>query len=391
MRKGREKYPIRLGLVRLLFLNRMKRGEHMGLSGDDNVQQKLTRVRPPRVKITYDVETGGAQRAMQLPFIVGIFANLSGDAGSPDLPIPYKQREFIEIDRDNIYDIMKASGASVNLASVALPPTVAGGDVEHDPTVLTFETLDDFLPFSVVKRVGRLAAHNAARGNVRMLQARAEIDDDLAAVLNRACAPDQAPLRKAISDKYTAADTAAKAAANGKTPASPTEGWRTIAVTPAATSALVPPAQLTADNVLEQLLGHLVTTQPPAAPAAAGANAAAAGANAAPAAAGGNAAPAAAGGNAAAPAPAPAAAGNAAAPAAAPTPADWGDSLALLGYFNSVVLTAIDAGPQPPWSRSTPRSARTSTRSCMRTRSRNSNRRGAALRAWWRTPKPARC
>lgn len=295
----------------------------MGFIEDDNVQQKLTRVRPPRVRITYDVETGGAERATQLPFIVGIIADLAGDAGGPQTPLPYKQREFIEIDRDNIFDIMKASGASVDLAGVALPPLKPGGDPEHDPTKLVFRSLEDFLPMSVVGQVPRLAARNTARGSVRGLQAKAEIDDTLAGVLDRICAPDQAALRTAISAAFPA----------GTDKKSPADLWGTLSVKPAATADLVTPDKLSADNVVAQLMGRLVTTQPQSADQQAAGQP-------------GDQKPAdqAAGDQ---PAEGKPAQPNAPATPAASTPPDWSDALVTIGQFNDTVLSAISAQNPP--------------------------------------------
>ncbi len=65
----------------------------------ESLQKKIGRVRPPRVQITYDVETGGAIEKKELPFVVGVLADLSGQ---PDKPLPaIKDRKFVEIDRDN--------------------------------------------------------------------------------------------------------------------------------------------------------------------------------------------------------------------------------------------------------------------------------------------------
>lgn len=334
----------------------------MGFIEDDNVQQKLTRVRPPRVRITYDVETGGAEAATQLPFIVGIFANLAGDAGGPDTPIPYKQREFIEIDRDNIFDIMKASGASVSLSTVALSPTNPGGNPEHDSTNLLFRTLDDFSPLAVVQQVPRLAARNALRGNVRGLQARAEIDDDLAATLDQICAPDQAPLRQAIAAKYPVSADPSK-------PNGPVV-WGALGLTPEPAGKLVPPAQLNADNVVAQLMGRLVTTPPPtpvanAAPTVNGAGQGQApGASTASVTAEGTGTDAGTGsgtetdagtgtGTDAATGAGSGAGGatGAATSATQPPPADWQDALITIGHFNNAVIASITAQTAAPTKR----------------------------------------
>ncbi|CAB3773952.1 type VI secretion system contractile sheath large subunit [Paraburkholderia humisilvae] len=264
----------------------------MSFSEDDKVQQKLTRVRPPRVKITYDVETGGAMRAVELPFIVGIFANLAGDAGGPNMPAPYKQRQLIEIDRDNIHDVMKASGASVDLSKVALPPETPDGTPKRDATILTFGTLGDFAPIAVVRRVPRLSMRNDARARVRGLQARAEIDDVLASVLNRICASDQAALRAAIVARY-------REGADANAYSEP-DRWAALDIKPEATAALVAADALTADDVLAQLLGRLVITQP-------------------------------------------AADGDAAPAEASAVPPDWQDARVTIGHFSNAVLSVFDA------------------------------------------------
>ena len=73
-------------------------------------EKKLARVRPPRVQITYDVETGGAIQKKELPFVVGVLADLSGQPDEPLLPL--KDRKFVEIDRDNFNDVLAAIGAA---------------------------------------------------------------------------------------------------------------------------------------------------------------------------------------------------------------------------------------------------------------------------------------
>ena len=70
----------------------------------ESTQHKLDRVRKPRVHLTYDVEIGGAIQAKELPFVVGVLADLSG---KPDEPLPgLKDRKFVEIDRDNFDKVL---------------------------------------------------------------------------------------------------------------------------------------------------------------------------------------------------------------------------------------------------------------------------------------------
>ena len=73
--------------------------------GSESLQHKLDRVRRPRVQITYDVETGGAMQKVELPFVVGVMADLSGQPKEALKPL--KDRKFVPIDRDNFNDVMK--------------------------------------------------------------------------------------------------------------------------------------------------------------------------------------------------------------------------------------------------------------------------------------------
>ena len=107
----------------------------------ESTQHKLDRVRPPRVQITYDVETRGSFVKKELPFVVGIMADLSTKGGqmSPDgtTPLPLRDKKYMEIDRDNFNDIMRS-----------LKPTVAlnGGSTSY-----TFESLEDFSPIRLLQ------------------------------------------------------------------------------------------------------------------------------------------------------------------------------------------------------------------------------------------------
>src|SRR4051794_21501577 len=78
-----------------------------------SMQHKLDRVRRPRVQITYDVETNGAMAKTELPFVVGIMADLSGQPKEALRPL--KERKFTSIDRDNFNDVMQKSAPRVAL------------------------------------------------------------------------------------------------------------------------------------------------------------------------------------------------------------------------------------------------------------------------------------
>ena len=81
--------------------------------GSESTQKKLDRVRKPRVHITYEVETEGAQVVKELPFVVGVLGDFSGQPTEPLKPL--KDRKFIQIDRDNFNDIMAQMAPELNL------------------------------------------------------------------------------------------------------------------------------------------------------------------------------------------------------------------------------------------------------------------------------------
>src|SRR6478672_13733621 len=88
------------------------RSPREGVMASQSTQHKLDRVRKPRVHLTYDVEVGGAIQIRELPFVVGVMADLSG---KPDEPLPrLKDRKFVEIDRDNFDKVL--SGMKPRLA-----------------------------------------------------------------------------------------------------------------------------------------------------------------------------------------------------------------------------------------------------------------------------------
>ena len=116
-----------------------------------STQHKLDRIRPPRVQITYDVEIGGALQAYELPFVMGILADL---AGTPSAPLPaLKERKFIDIDRDNVNDVM----ASLNVQLPVRAKNVLGGSAPDLNVLLSFRSMDDFNPSNIVGQVKPLS------------------------------------------------------------------------------------------------------------------------------------------------------------------------------------------------------------------------------------------
>ena len=113
-------------------------------------QKFIARNRAPRVQIEYDVELYGAEKKIQLPFIMGVMADLSG---KPEDPLePVNDRDFLEIDVDNFDDRLKAMKPRV---AFQVPNVLTGeGNLNVD---LTFENMDDFSPAAVASKVDGLS------------------------------------------------------------------------------------------------------------------------------------------------------------------------------------------------------------------------------------------
>ena len=116
----------------------------------ESLQKKLSRVRPPRVHITYDVETGGAIEKREIPFVVGVLADLSGQ---PEKPLPaLKDRKFAEIDKDNFDRVL----AQVNPRLAFKVDNRLSEDDTRLGIELRFESMADFEPAAVAKQVPAL-------------------------------------------------------------------------------------------------------------------------------------------------------------------------------------------------------------------------------------------
>ena len=145
-----------------------------------STQHKLDRVRPPRVQITYDVETGGAIQKKDLPLVVGILADLSG---KPENPLPHlKERKFVEIDRDNFNNVM----ASIAPRVVVSPENKLVKDGDRLNVALNFRNIDDFNPLNVVKQVEALRKLYEARQHLSDLLAKLDGNDYLDSLLRQA-------------------------------------------------------------------------------------------------------------------------------------------------------------------------------------------------------------
>ncbi len=143
----------------------------------ESTQKKLSRIRPPRVQITYDVETGGAIIMKELPFVAGILADLSG---KPAEALPkMKDRKFVEIDRDNFNDVLAS-------CKPRLAFRVQNRLSEEDSKLsveLGFKHMDEFNPAEVVKQIEPLRKLFEARQRLMDLLAKLDGNDKLEELL----------------------------------------------------------------------------------------------------------------------------------------------------------------------------------------------------------------
>ncbi|CAN7466043.1 type VI secretion system contractile sheath small subunit [Rhizobium sp. LjRoot30] len=143
----------------------------------ESVQQKLKRVRAPRVHITYDVETEGAQVRKELPFVVGVIGDFSGKPYEPLKPL--RDRKFIQIDRDNFDDVMKRMTPG---AEFKVDNTLAGDDSQMAVS-LKFNSMEDFEPGSIVDQVEPLRKLLAVRNKLRDLMSKVDRSEELESLL----------------------------------------------------------------------------------------------------------------------------------------------------------------------------------------------------------------
>ncbi|MEQ8768301.1 MAG: type VI secretion system contractile sheath small subunit [Planctomycetota bacterium] len=144
----------------------------------ESVFDKKRRVRPPRVNISYEVELNGAKQMKELPFVVGVLGDLSGQSKKDHGKL--KDRKFVEIDRDNFDDILKS-----------LQPRVAmkvDNKLKNDGSELSvelnFEKLADFSPDAIVQQVEPLKKLLEMRNQLKDLQSRTEGNDRLEELLD---------------------------------------------------------------------------------------------------------------------------------------------------------------------------------------------------------------
>ena len=143
----------------------------------DSIHDKLKRVRKPRVHITYDVETNGAVAEKEIPFVMGVMGDYSGD--NVDTKKALKDRKFSQIDRDNFNEVMSNIAPEV-MMKVENTLEDDGSEISVD---LAFKSMEDFEPHKIVDQVAPLKKLLETRNKLRDLLTKADRSDDLETIL----------------------------------------------------------------------------------------------------------------------------------------------------------------------------------------------------------------
>jgi type VI secretion system protein ImpB len=150
----------------------------MAMSKKESVQKKLQRIRPPRVQLTYDVEIGDAIEQKEIPFVVGVMGDFSGN---PENPLPkLKDRKFVSVDMDNFDDVMKGLEPRT-VYRVKNTLSEKGGEFAVE---LKFKSIEDFRPEAVVQQVEPLRKLLEARTKLSDLRNKLAGNDKLEDVLS---------------------------------------------------------------------------------------------------------------------------------------------------------------------------------------------------------------
>jgi type VI secretion system protein ImpB len=145
--------------------------------GSESLQKKLDRVRKPRVHITYDVETEGAAVTKELPFVVGVLGDFSGQPTEPLKPL--KDRKFIQIDRDNFNDVMGRMTPGLNLKV----KNTLKDDRSELGVQLKFSNMDDFAPEKVAQQIDPVRKLIETRDKLRDLLTKIDRSENLENIL----------------------------------------------------------------------------------------------------------------------------------------------------------------------------------------------------------------
>ncbi|MEE2000633.1 type VI secretion system contractile sheath small subunit [Alkalimonas sp. MEB108] len=145
----------------------------------ESIHSKLSRVRKPRVHITYDVETEGAVVQKELPFVVGVMGDFAGQ--NTDALKPLKDRRFVQVDRDNFDDVLKRMNPKLSF-KVENKLTDDGSEFQVD---LQFKSIRDFEPAAIVNQVEPLERLMATRNKLRDLMTKIDRSEELENILEK--------------------------------------------------------------------------------------------------------------------------------------------------------------------------------------------------------------
>jgi type VI secretion system protein ImpB len=144
----------------------------------ESIQHKIDRIRPPRVQITYDVETGGAIELKELPFVVGVLGDF---VGKPEEALPpLKNRKFVEVDRDNFDQVMAGMKPRLSFST----ENKLQADGSKMGVELNFKSIEDFEPDNIVQQVEPLRKLVEARQKLSDLLSKMDGNDKLESILN---------------------------------------------------------------------------------------------------------------------------------------------------------------------------------------------------------------
>jgi type VI secretion system protein ImpB len=144
-----------------------------------SIHEKLSRVRRPRVHITYEVETEGAEIVRELPFVIGVLGDFTGDPREPLRPLG--ERKFVQIDRDNFNEVMQRLGPGLQLQ---VENKLDDGN-DMMPVELRFNSIEDFEPGRMLEQVPALKALLETRGRLRDLMSKADRSEKLEGLLEK--------------------------------------------------------------------------------------------------------------------------------------------------------------------------------------------------------------
>ncbi|WP_147108247.1 type VI secretion system contractile sheath small subunit [Tateyamaria sp. syn59] len=151
-----------------------------------SIHDKLDKVRKPRVHIKYEIETEGTMVEKELPFVVGVLGDFSGDP--TEKLKPFGERKFVQIDKDNFDDVMAKMTPGLNFR---VENTLSDAD-EEMKVQLSFSRLEDFEPAQVVSQVPALNSLLESRNQLRDLLSKADRSEELETLLEKLLQDDAA-------------------------------------------------------------------------------------------------------------------------------------------------------------------------------------------------------